>query len=68
MCGEDFEENKILTIFKEIESEIVRSSILKTGKRIDGRDTKTVRPIVSEVGVLPRPMGQHCLLEVKHKH
>ena len=57
MCGEDFEENKILTIFKEMESEIVRSSILKTGKRIDGRDTKTVRPIVSEVGVLPRTHG-----------
>jgi len=55
--GEDFEENKILTVFKEIESEIVRSSILKTGKRIDGRDTKTVRPIVSEVGVLPRTHG-----------
>ncbi len=57
LCGEDFEENKILTIFKEMESEIVRSSILKTGKRIDGRDTKTVRPIVSEVGVLPRTHG-----------
>ena len=57
LCGEDFEENKILTVFKEIESEIVRSSILKTGKRIDGRDTKTVRPIVSEVGVLPRTHG-----------
>ena len=57
LCGEDFEENKILTTFKEIESEIVRGSILKTGKRIDGRDTKTVRPIVSEVGVLPRTHG-----------
>jgi len=57
LCGEDFEENKILTVFKEMESEIVRSSILKTGKRIDGRDTKTVRPIVSEVGVLPRTHG-----------
>ncbi len=57
LCGEDFEENKILSIFKEIESEIVRGSILKTGKRIDGRDTKTVRPIVSEVGVLPRTHG-----------
>ena len=57
LCGEDFEENKILTIFKEMESEIVRSSILKTGKRIDGRDTKTVRPIVSEVGILPRTHG-----------
>ena len=57
LCGEDFEENKILTTFKEIESEVVRSSILKTGKRIDGRDTKTVRPIVSEVGILPRTHG-----------
>ncbi len=57
LSGEDFEENKVLTIFKEIESDIVRSSILKTGKRIDGRDTKTVRPIVSEVGVLPRTHG-----------
>src|SRR5690606_20435632 len=42
---------------KKLESEIVRGNILKTGKRIDGRDTKTVRPIVSEVGVLPRAHG-----------
>jgi polyribonucleotide nucleotidyltransferase len=32
-------------------------NILDTGKRIDGRDTKTVRPIVAEVGVLPRAHG-----------
>ena len=57
LCGEEFEENKVLAAFKKIESEIVRGSILKTGKRIDGRDTKTVRPIVSEVGVLPRTHG-----------
>ncbi len=44
-------------IFKDLEANIVRSSILKTGKRIDGRDTKTVRPIVAEVGVLPRTHG-----------
>ena len=37
--------------------DIVRGSILKTGNRIDGRDTKTVRPIVAEVGVLPRTHG-----------
>ncbi len=41
----------------EAESEIVRYSILDTGRRIDGRDGKTVRPIVSEVGVLPRTHG-----------
>ena len=57
LCGEEFEENKVFASFKKIESEIVRGSILKTGKRIDGRDTKTVRPIVSEVGVLPRTHG-----------
>jgi polyribonucleotide nucleotidyltransferase len=44
-------------IFKELESDIVRGQILDTGVRIDGRDTKTVRPIVSEVGILPRAHG-----------
>ena len=34
-----------------------RGQILDTGKRIDGRDTKTVRPIVAEVGVLARAHG-----------
>ncbi len=43
--------------FKELEAAIVRGNILKTGKRIDGRDTKTVRNIVSETGVLPRAHG-----------
>ena len=57
LSGEDFEDNKVLSCFKKIEGEIVRGSILKTGKRIDGRDTKTVRSIVSEVGVLPRTHG-----------
>jgi len=44
-------------IFKALESDIVRGQILDTGVRIDGRDTKTVRPIVSEVGTLPRAHG-----------
>jgi len=44
-------------LFKEIESDIVRNSILDTKTRIDGRDLETVRPIVSEVGVLPRTHG-----------
>ena len=43
--------------FKDVEKDIVRGSILKTGRRIDGRDVKTVRPIVCEVGVLPRTHG-----------
>ena len=44
-------------VLKTMEADIVRGSILDTGKRIDGRDTKTVRPIESEVGVLPRAHG-----------
>ena len=44
-------------VFKEIESDIVRHSILDTGLRIDGRDTRTVRPINAEVGVLARAHG-----------
>ncbi|MFX8079062.1 polyribonucleotide nucleotidyltransferase, partial [Acinetobacter baumannii] len=37
--------------------DIMRTDVVKTGKRIDGRDLKTVRPIVSEVHVLPRTHG-----------
>ena len=43
--------------FKHLEADVVRGSIIKTGNRIDGRDTKTVRQIVAEVGVLPRAHG-----------
>jgi polyribonucleotide nucleotidyltransferase len=44
-------------VFKELEAKVVRWNILDTGSRIDGRDVKTVRPIVSDVGVLPRTHG-----------
>ncbi len=44
-------------LFKKAEAKIVRGQIIKTGSRIDGRDLKTVRPIVSEVGKLPRTHG-----------
>jgi polyribonucleotide nucleotidyltransferase len=43
--------------FKSFEADLVRSQILDTGMRIDGRDTKTVRPIAAEVGILPRAHG-----------
>jgi polyribonucleotide nucleotidyltransferase len=49
--------NLIKSKFKSLEADVVRGQILETGNRIDGRDTKTVRPIVSEVGVLPRAHG-----------
>ncbi|MBZ0162507.1 MAG: polyribonucleotide nucleotidyltransferase [Notoacmeibacter sp.] len=45
------------TVFKGLQAKIVRWNILDTGSRIDGRDLKTVRPIVSEVGILPRTHG-----------
>ncbi|RTL60575.1 MAG: polyribonucleotide nucleotidyltransferase [Hyphomicrobiales bacterium] len=45
------------SVFKGLESDIVRGDIIKTGHRIDGRDLKTVRPIRSEVHVLPRTHG-----------
>ncbi|HEY5210096.1 MAG TPA: polyribonucleotide nucleotidyltransferase [Stellaceae bacterium] len=44
-------------VFKYIEKEIVRGAILKGEPRIDGRDTKTVRPIQAEVGLLSRTHG-----------
>ncbi|MEQ7874649.1 polyribonucleotide nucleotidyltransferase [Sphingomonas sp. ASV193] len=42
---------------KSLEADIVRTAILKEGRRIDGRDTKTVRPIEAIVGFLPRAHG-----------
>src|SRR5689334_9196579 len=44
-------------LIEDVKYDIVRGNILDTGRRIDGRDVKTVRPIDSEVGVLPRTHG-----------
>ncbi|MBY0299669.1 MAG: polyribonucleotide nucleotidyltransferase [Methylobacterium sp.] len=52
-----FEPEKVKAAFKEAQSKVVRWNILDTGSRIDGRDVRTVRPIVSQVGVLPRAHG-----------
>ncbi len=52
-----YDKLRIAGVFKKLEAEVVRHSILDTGRRIDGRDAKTVRPIVSEVGILPRAHG-----------
>src|ERR1700730_17996683 len=46
-----------LKLFKDLEKEIVRGAVLRGGARIDGRDTRTVRPISCEVGILPRTHG-----------
>ena len=53
----DYDKLRVAGVFKELEAKIVRWNILDTSKRIDGRDLKTVRPIVAEVGVLPRTHG-----------
>ncbi|MCB1546483.1 MAG: polyribonucleotide nucleotidyltransferase, partial [Hyphomicrobiaceae bacterium] len=54
----DSEEAVLLSsTFKSVEQDVVRGNILKTKRRIDGRDLSTVRPIVSEVHVLPRAHG-----------
>ena len=42
---------------KSVEKDIVRGELLNTGNRIDGRDTKTVRPIICETGILERTHG-----------
>ncbi len=48
---------KLGSVFKQLEQDVVRGDIIRTSRRIDGRDLKTVRPIVSEVHVLPRTHG-----------
>ncbi|HEX5776985.1 MAG TPA: polyribonucleotide nucleotidyltransferase [Caulobacteraceae bacterium] len=52
-----YDSNKLGSVFKELEADVVRRGILDTGIRIDGRAVDKVRPIVSEVGVLPRAHG-----------
>ncbi|TCS12839.1 polyribonucleotide nucleotidyltransferase [Caulobacter sp. BK020] len=48
---------KLGAIFKELEADVVRRGILDTGLRIDGRTVDKVRPILGEVGILPRTHG-----------
>jgi polyribonucleotide nucleotidyltransferase len=48
---------EISTELEDLEYHAMRGQVLETGERIDGRDTKTVRPIAVEVGLLPRVHG-----------
>jgi len=57
LASEAVAAEKVSALFHDLESDIVRGNILKTGRRIDGRDGKTVRPITAQVGVLPRAHG-----------
>ena len=57
LAAEGLETGKLGEAFEVLEADIVRNAILDTGLRIDGRDTRTIRPITAEVGVLPRTHG-----------
>lgn len=56
-ADDSFTESDVVREVSRISSEVVRGSILRGEPRIDGRDTKTVRPIEVKVGVLPRTHG-----------
>ena len=57
LTAEGIDAEKARSVFHDLEADVVRGAILDTGIRIDGRDTRTVRPIIAEVGVLPRAHG-----------
>jgi polyribonucleotide nucleotidyltransferase len=52
-----FSKERVNEVFHDLQAKVVRWNILDTGIRIDGRDVKTVRPIVAEAGLLPRTHG-----------
>jgi polyribonucleotide nucleotidyltransferase len=52
-----FSKDEIAEAFHEAQAKVVRWNILDEKRRIDGRDLTTVRPILSQVGVLPRTHG-----------
>ncbi|MBU5614831.1 polyribonucleotide nucleotidyltransferase [Geomonas azotofigens] len=57
--AEEFEgsEKEVKAFIEDLEYNLVREHIIKDGSRIDGRDTKTIRNISTEVGFLPRAHG-----------
>jgi len=52
-----FDKQKVAEAFHDLQAKVVRWNVLDTGLRIDGRDLSTVRPILSQVGILPRTHG-----------
>jgi polyribonucleotide nucleotidyltransferase len=57
LSDEELSDANLGSAFKKLESSILRGDVVSNGVRIDGRDTKTVRPIECEVGILPRTHG-----------
>lgn len=57
LTEEQVADGNLGSALKKLEAGILRGDVVKGGKRIDGRDTTTVRPIVAETGLLPRTHG-----------
>ncbi|AAV96616.1 polyribonucleotide nucleotidyltransferase [Ruegeria pomeroyi] len=57
LTEEQLADGNLGSALKKLEAGILRGDVVKGGKRIDGRDTTTVRPIVAETGLLPRTHG-----------
>ena len=57
--GEDFSERKseVYAILSDLQKKVCREIVLKEGRRIDNRKFDEIRPITSEIGILPRPHG-----------
>ena len=57
LSDEDKADENLGAAIKKLEASVLRGDIINGAPRIDGRDTKTIRPIVCETGILPRTHG-----------
>lgn len=55
--GDEIKKQDLENALYNLQKKIVRSKILNEGKRVDGRDLMTIRPLSAQVGVLPRTHG-----------
>ncbi|MDR0623253.1 MAG: polyribonucleotide nucleotidyltransferase [Treponema sp.] len=55
--GDEIQKKLFDALFEDMQYEILRSSILDKGRRVDGRGTEDIRNITCEVGILPRTHG-----------
>jgi polyribonucleotide nucleotidyltransferase len=55
--GEEWDERAIMEAYEEVERELIRKRTIEEGIRADGRDSRTIRPLSAEVGLLPRTHG-----------